>query len=226
MSRKAWIGAAAAGLALAAQDAARAQDGWNVSFVGATEYISKGAGKSDGPHGALTVERAFGRAYAGGWIGKVSTSKGADAEAHLYAGVKPTLAGVNFDLRAYYKTLPGTVPGVQQDLFEARVDASRSFGPTRLRLRAEYSPDSYASVGQAWWFEAEARQKLSERLSLVGAVGRREQDGGASYTAWNAGLRAAVSKTLDLDVRWYDTDARGLGDAYNGRVVAAVTARF
>lgn len=217
--------AAAFGTVLAGP--ALAADAWTVDLTAASQYMSKGAGKSDGEfHASLTVERAFGAGYAGLWAGNVDTSKGADAEVQLYAGVKPKLGAVAFDLRAYYKTLPGTQDGVQEDLLEFRADASAPLAGSKVRLRVEYSQDSYAAVEQAWWIEAQVSRKLNSRWTASAAYARREQVGGADYWAWNAGARYAVTPTIAADLRWYDTDAHAFGDNYDGRVVAAVTKSF
>lgn len=206
---------------------ALAADAWTVDLTAASQYMSKGAGKSDGEfHAAITVERAFGAGYAGLWAGNVDTSKGADAEVQLYAGVKPKLGPVGFDLRAYYKTLPGTQDGVQEDLLEFRADASAPLAGSKVRLRVEYSQDSYAAVEQAWWIEAQVSRKLNSQWTASAAYARREQVGGADYWAWNAGVRYAVTPKIAADLRWYDTDSHGFGDNYDGRVVAAVSKSF
>lgn len=206
---------------------ALAAEGWSGNVTAASQYISKGIGKSGGdPHLSLRLEHDLGPLYGGAWWGNVRTSQGADSEVQIYVGRKQTLAGVGLDLQAIYKTLPGTRGDLQNGHLELRTDASRAFGPNTLRLRVEYSPDSYAAVKQAWWVEGQVSRKLTDRLSALAAVGAREQEGGAGYTAWNAGLRYAASRKVAVEARWYDTDSHRLSDNHTGRLVASLTRSF
>lgn len=217
----------AGALACAIAEPARAADGWSGNVTLASQYISKGIGKSAGdPHASIRLEQGLGPIYAGAWWGNVKTSQGADSEVHLYLGRKQQLAGVGVDLQAIYKTLPGTRSNTQNGHLELRTDASKSFGPEALRLRVEYSPDSYGAVKQAWWIEGQLTRKLTGKLSALAAVGAREQQGGAGYTAWNAGLRYAVSKEIGVEARWYDTDSHNLSANHTGRLVASLTRSF
>ena len=206
---------------------ALAEDGWSGAVTVASEYISKGIGKSDGdPHASITLDRTFGANYAGGWFGNVKTSQGADSEAHLYVGTKRDWAGVGWDARAIYKTLPGTRDHVQEDHLEFRVDANKSLGANKLRLRVEFAPDSYAATEEAWWVEGQVSRKLSDKWTAIAGVGVREQNNSADYTAWNAGVRYAVTKTIGVDVRWFDTDSHRLSDNHDGRLVASASVGF
>lgn len=216
--------AASAPVAALAQDA----DRWRVQATAATQYVSKGAGKSDErPHGSLRVERLLGsKGRMGVWAGNVTTSQGADAEVHLYAGVKPKLGPVGFDFIAFYKTLPGTRSDVQEDFAEFRADASVPVGPVKLRQRVEFSPDSYGATEAAWWLETDLSAEPAEGWTVSAAVGRREQDGGVDYTAWNAGASFAVTERVEVDLRWYDTDAHERGEQYEGRLVAEAVIGF
>lgn len=224
----------AAGLLLAAlgAGAVRAQPAevspWSFSLTSATEYVSKGTGKSDGdPHLAVGVERALGRlAYSGAWAGNARTSQGSDAEAHLYLGVRPRVGGTRFDFRVFYKNQPGAEPGVQEDFLELRADVSRSSGAAQLRVRTEYSPDGYALTRQAWWFEAEAGVPVTDRLSASAGYGVREQEGGVDYNAWNLGAEFELTDALTLELRWFDTSAHGRGEQYDGRAVGSANFRF
>lgn len=205
-----------------------AEEGLSGDVTLASEYISKGAGKSGGdPHASVRLDYGFGdAAYVGAWAGNVKTSQGADSEIHLYVGTEREWAGVGFDFRAMYKTLPGTRDGVQEDHLEFRADAEKGWGPNKLRLRVEFAPDGYAATKEAWWVESQYSRKLTDRLSAVAALGVREQNNSADYTAWNAGLRYAVSDNVGLDLRWFDTDSHRLSENHEGRLVAAATVGF
>ena len=218
---------AATGIACLFATPALAGDGGSGAVTVASEYISKGIGKSDGgPHASVALDRGFGANYAGAWVGNVKTSQGADSEVHLYLGTKRDWAGVGWDARAIYKTLPGTRDHVQDDHLEFRVDANRSLGANKLRLRVEFAPDSYAATEEAWWVEGQVSRKLSGKWTAIAGVGLREQNNSADYTAWNAGVRYAATKDIGVEVRWFDTDSHRLSDNHDGRLVASASVGF
>lgn len=208
--------------------AAMAQEkDWSVDIEAASEYISKGTGKSDG-NPALQLDAAydFGPVTTGFWASNATTSQGGNAELHLYLASRQEVGPVELDLRGMVKHSPGTDSGFQDTWFEARMDATVPVAGTDLRLRVEYSPDNYADTDAAWWFEAEASRKLSEQWEISAAYGAREQDGGADYRAWNAGVTWQALERLALDLRWYDTDSHELGENYDGRVFVSATVSF
>jgi uncharacterized protein (TIGR02001 family) len=220
---------AALGLALAALPCvcAAAENPWAVKATVASEYMSKGTGKSAGDP-VLQVDAAydFGTAYVGAWGGNADTSQGGDSEFHTYVGARPKAGDVRFDLRAMLKTMPGTADGVQSEWLELRADAAVPLAGTDLRLRVEYSPDNYAATEAAWWVEAQASRKIAKDWKVSAAYGVREQDGGADYRAWNAGVTWKATDRLALDLRWYDTDSHERGENYDGRVYVAATVAF
>lgn len=215
--------------ALISPGAALAEDkrSWTVEATVASQYVSKGTGKSGGD-GAVQLEATwdFDPIYVGAWGGNADVSQGGDAELHAYVGITPALGDIAFDLRAIAKTMPGTPEGVQSEWLEFRAEASAPLAGTDLRLRVEYSPDNYAATQAAWWIEAQASRKVAEDWRVSAAYGLREQDGGADYRAWNAGVTWNASERLALDLRWYDTDSHALGENYDGRVHASATVAF
>lgn len=219
----------AVGLALAALPglAAAADDPWAVKTTLASEYVSKGTGKSAGdPVLQVDVGYDFGPVYVGAWGSNADTSQGGDSEFHAYVGATPKAGDVSFDLRAMLKTMPGTADGVQSEWLELRADAAMPVAGTDLRLRVEYSPDNYAATEAAWWVEAQASRKIARNWKVSAAYGLREQDGGADYRAWNAGVTWNATDRLALDLRWYDTDSHERGENYDGRVYVAATVAF
>jgi uncharacterized protein (TIGR02001 family) len=208
---------------------ALAQEGFRVSGSAAlaTDYMSKGTSKNGGePALSGSLEAWSGVFYAGTWGSDAVTAQGGDAELHLYVGARPAFAGFKWDLRAMAKTIPGTAHGVQESYAEFRADATRAFGATRARVRVEYSPDNYGATRQAWWVEGQLSHPVGSRFTASAALGRREQDGGADYTAWNVGGSVKVADRVALDMRWYDTDSHDLGEVYRGKVVAALSVNF
>lgn len=220
-----------AGLSLAAlPGAALAQEDdrpWSVKATVASEYVSKGTGKSDGdPAFQLDAKWDFDPVYVGVWGSNADVSQGGDSELHAYVGAEFDAGVVGFDLRAMAKTMPGTPDGVHSEWLEFRAEATAPLAGTDLRLRVEYSPDNYAATEAAWWVEAQASREIAEDWKISAAYGAREQDGGADYRAWNAGVTWDVTDRLALDLRWYDTDSRSLGENYDGRVYLAATVSF
>ncbi len=204
-----------------------ADDPWAVKATLASEYISKGTGKSDGdPAFQLDASYDFKPVYVGAWGSSADTSQGGDAELHAYVGVRPKAGDVTFDLRAMLKAAPGTADGIQSEWLELRADATLPVAGTDLRLRVEYSPDNYAAAEAAWWVEAQVSRKIADDWKVSAAYGLREQDGGADYRAWNAGVTWKATKRLAFDLRWYDTDSHERGDNYDGRLFASATVAF
>jgi len=217
-----------AGLAMAtAARAAETDPDWTVKATLASEYMSKGAGKSDGEP-ALQLEAAyeFGKVEVGVWGSNATSSQGADAEVQLFVATEADAGPVAFEMRAMVKHAPGTQDGVQDSWLELRGEAEVEAAGNKLRLRVEYSPDNYAASKQAWWVEAQVSRKLSKDWKVSAAYGAREQDGGADYRAWNAGVTWKATDRLSLDLRWYDTDYHQGGDKYDGRVFASATVSF
>lgn len=214
---------------LAALPGAALADGnpWAVKGTLASEYVSKGTGKSAGDP-AFQVEASydFDPVYIGAWGSNADTSQGGDSELHAFVGAKLVAGDMKFDLRAMAKTMPGTADGVQSEWLELRAEATMPVAGNDLRLRVEYSPDNYAATEAAWWVEAQASRKLTDDWKVSAAYGLREQDGGADYRAWNAGVTWNATETLALDLRWYDTDKHERGENFDGRLYLAATVSF
>ena len=202
---------------------ASAQDiNWTVGV--ASEYIGKGIGKSNGeiaPYGS--VEVSTGQVYASVFASTAEISSGADAETIATLGWRPTVGDVKFDLAILNRDLPGTRAGVDSNYFEYQADATRAFGRVTTRLRVNYSPDGFAATKEAWWIELQGSMALDSRTKASVAIADRSADGGAEYTAWNAGLKRKLTDNVSLDVRYFDTADHGLGEPYEGRLVASLS---
>lgn len=211
-----------AGPALAADDSL-----WSGKLVLASDYISKGTSKN-GDEPVLQGELAydFGPLTAGIWGSNADTPQGAEGELQAYLGGGTEVGVVTLDFRATAKTMPGTEDDVQDDWLELRAEASGKLAGTELKLKVEYTPDNYAATEAAWWVEAQASRKIAEAWKVSAAYGVREQDGGADYRAWNAGVTWKATDRLALDLRWYDTDSHERGENYDGRVHVAATVAF
>ncbi len=211
---------------IAVASPAAAQDfNWQVGV--ASEYIGKGVGKSNGevaPFGS--VEVGAGEVYASVFASTAEISSGADAETVTTIGWRPTVGDVKFDLAVLNRDLPGTRAGVDSNYFEYQADATRAFGRVNTRLRVNYSPDGFAATQEAWWIELQGSVALDSKTKASIAVADRSADGGAEYTAWNAGVKRKLTDNISLDVRWFDTDGHDFGEPYEGRLVGSLSISF
>lgn len=151
-------------------------------------------------------------------------SSGSDVEVELGFGVRPQVAGFDLDLNVTHKWRLDANPGADDDAWEFTADVDRAIGPARARLRLQYSPDGTGST-KAWtWIEARARWDLTLDTSLSAGIGHREQDRSIDYTGWDAGVTWQLTPSVDLDLRYHDTDADPslFGDQYGSALVANV----
>lgn len=215
--------------ALAAAPAlAQSANPWSFEFGAGTDNRSKGASKSgNDPYvfGSATWESADGRFYVSPAAETIDAG-GSDVEAEIAVGYSPEAYGYVFDFAVAYKNRLDASAGYDEDTVEFTGSASRSIGPARGRLLVQYSPDAAGSTEAFTWVEGRVGWTFTNRLGATVALGRREQDNAPDYTAWNAGVTYGLTDALDLDVRWYDTDAREFGDQYKSAVVAKVAYAF
>lgn len=190
----------------------------------ASEYVGKGLGKSAGePSISGSVELESGAFYASAFASSADLSSGAHAEIVTAVGYRPEFAGFTLDVSVVNRDLPGVVAGYDRNYWEYQADASRKLGPVSTRLRVNYTPDGAGGTREAWWTELQGGLALDGRTKATAALAERRADGGAEYLAWNAGVKRKLTDQVSLDVRWYDTDGHSFGEAYEGRLVAALT---
>lgn len=219
------LGGGLAGV-LAAGSAAADDGAWTVDVAAASEYVSKGAGRSAGnPHVALQIQRRVTQTvYAGVWTGSVSSPLGANGETHLYMGWRPRVGDWSLDIRPTFKVLAGAREGFTTEQWEVRADAARPLAGGRLRLRVEHTADGFGPSEGSTWMEASLTHPIGEAgWSVLGGLGRREQTVGRDYTAWNLGVQRRMTDSLSVDLRWIDTDQRDAGREYDGRLVLGMT---
>ena len=224
------LAAMAAALAspVLAQDAP-VSDPWSFAVGAATDNRSKDASKSAGDpfvYGEAEWESADGFFYAGPSIETIKASTGSELETKTGIGIRPEIAGFDVDLNVAYKWQIDADDGQDDDSWEFTSNVSRSIGPASARLQVQYSPDSTGSTEAFTWVEAQVGWDFDDKLSASAAVGRREQDKNVDYTGWNAGVSYAVTPDLELDLRWFDTNAGDQGEQYEGALVAGVNVFF
>lgn len=227
---KIMLAAAVSSLALAG--AAQAQEASAVSFafnVGAnTDYVFRGISQTDNDPSVFGgVDASFGIGYAGTWVSNVDFGNGTDFEFDLYAGVKPVVGAVTFDLAVIYYGYTGQPKGSNEDYWEGKIAASVPAGPATLGAALYYSPEFFGKTGDATYIEVNAASPIGEtKFSVSGALGHQYVDIGPGYTTWNAGVSYALTDHIGLDLRYHDTAKDKFGKISEGRVVGGIKLTF
>ena len=226
------IALAAAAGTLAVVGAAHAQNAPEVSLsanVGVnSDYVFRGVSQTDeDPSVFGGVDAAMGIGYAGVWASNVDFGSGTDVEFDLYAGVKPVLGAVTFDLGVIYYGYTGQPAGANWDYWEGKVAASVPAGPATLGAAVYYSPEFFGKTGEAFYYEVNGAVTIPEtKFSVSGALGRQQVQGTADYTTWNAGVGYALTNNIGVDLRYFDTGEHGFGAIYGSRVVVGLKFTF
>ena len=191
--------------------AAMAQDDSAPTFafnVGATsDYLFRGLSQTaKDPAVFGGVDMTAGLFYAGAWASNVDWG----IETDLYAGVKPTLGPVTFDLGAVYYGYPDS--DVKNAAYwEGKIAASIPAGEGSLGVAYYYSPEFFGKTGPADYYELNGSMPLPfGGASISGAVGRqslaRASYGVDGYSTWNAGITVPFLSKLTADLRYVYTD--------------------
>jgi len=207
-------------------DALKGDISANVAFT--TDYRYRGISQSGND---FAVQGGFDYAmnsglYIGTWASNVDFGDDTAAEVDFYAGVTPTLGPVSTDFAAIYYAYVDAPSGSDYNYWEFAASGTVPAGPAEIGAAIYYSPEFFGGIGDAFYYEVNAAAPLTDMLSLSGALGRQEFDGGGDYTTWNVGLGVAFNETIGLDLRYHDTDEDALGDIGEGRLVASLTAAF
>lgn len=204
---------------------ANAADPVAIQLGVASEYLGKGVAKSnEEPSVSGSVEVTRGGFFASVFASTAELSSGADAEILTTIGYRAEFAGTGVDVMVINRDLPGTRTGGDGNYTEYQTDISRKLGPVATRFRVNYTADGYGGTQEAWWVELQGGIALDRSTKLSAAIADRTADGGAEYVAWNLGVKRKLNDRVAVDLRYYDTDGVSqYGDAYDGRIVAALT---
>lgn len=241
-----WL---AASLVLMSAEVARADEPArvNISATVASDYISRGFSRSNGHAsvglGADLTKSAF---YAGTWVSTLGGLDAADTEVLAYGGWRPERWGYSFDLGIVGRAYPGGDRKLADPNLEVQASVSQTLGPLQYGGRAIYTPKARnipgaariapSEAGEGYYLELNAAYELTRGFKASAAVGRQGNTYDvldplgrarpASYTTWNLGVGYDLARHLSLDVRYWDTDAHGLGSSYRPRLVGSLTASF
>lgn len=218
---------AAAALAVASSAAAQDGPGFDFNLGVASDYVFRGVSQTDeDPQVFGGADLSVGRFYAGAWGSNVDFNDTTDAEFDLYAGFTPTVGVVSLDLGLLYYGYVDQPSGADLDYLELKAAGSVPLGPATLGAQAYYSPNYYAGVDHAFYYEVNGAFSPTEKLSFSAALGRQQVSGAGDYTTWNVGVGYALTDHLGLDLRYHDTDKHSLGDTYGSRAVVSLKAAF
>jgi uncharacterized protein (TIGR02001 family) len=226
------IALAAAVSSLALAGTASAAEDSSVSFafnVGAnTDYVFRGISQTDtDPSVFGGVDASFGIGYAGVWASNVDFGNGTDIEFDIYAGFKPVVGAVTFDLAVIYYGYTDQPSGSNEDYWEGKIAASVPAGPATLGAALYYSPEFFGKTGDATYIEVNAASPIGDtKFSVSGALGHQYVDIGPGYTTWNAGISYALTDNIGLDLRYHDTAKDKFGKISEGRVVGGIKLTF
>lgn len=214
------LGLAVAASAMLAGGTAHAQD---VTFnIGvATDYIFRGLDQTTG----FSEGQAFGGAdvtsgsfYAGAWVSNTGPHAAQFFEYDFYAGFKPVVGPVTFDLGVIYYGYTDTddTAGFDESelsTYELKAAASIVSGGVTWGAGLYYTPNFSGDAdglddNAGYYYEGNAAYTFSNSATVSGAIGLVEVDDYAidSYTTWNVGVTYPITETVSLDGRYIGTD--------------------
>ncbi|MDX2154950.1 MAG: TorF family putative porin [Hyphomicrobiaceae bacterium] len=200
-----------------------------------TEYVFRGFSQS-AEHWAAQggVDLAYKWLYAGVWSSSIDFGKDgitpekdvAHVEIDYYAGVKPVIGPVTFDIGVIYYTYPNAFDGGlaasrELDYVEVKLGASGSpWKDGTISLTGFYSPEYTNDTGAVWTVEGSISQSFAAihgvTPSISALIGYQAGDdlryaalvgnGDDSYLYWNAGVTLGFGDRFSLDFRYWDTD--------------------
>jgi uncharacterized protein (TIGR02001 family) len=214
--KKAFWAAMMAGTAIVgATSTANAETTFSGNVALTSDYVFRGISQSDSD---IAIQGGFdasnGIFYGGAWASSIDFGLDGTVEVDLYAGVKPTLGPVTFDLGVIGYFYPGIDDAFNADMVELKAGAS--FAPVeKVSLGATlfYTPEFTFTTGEpAYYVEGTGSYAVTDKIALSGAVGHQNVDvpnyyltNGDSYTTWNLGGTLSVYG-FGIDLRYFDTD--------------------
>lgn len=211
--------------------------GYTLTLTAASDYLFRGISLTDEkPAFQPYLEFTYGIAYLGVWGSNVGDRTLAEAgfqvtgpwEVDLYAGIRPTLGPVNFDLGVLWYTYgarsnPGGLSSGDVDYVEFKVSGTTSLTKElTATVTGYYTPDQDVAIPDTGTIKGTLAYALpqvgifaptlsgqvgyatSGTTAIYGGVNPGPFLGDDAYTYWNAGLKVAVEK-LTLDFRYWDT---------------------
>ena len=196
-----------------------------IEIVVASRGISKGLAQTGGIQVVARPELAFGPIWLG-FYAKNVTSSTAEGEAGPSLGLRTRAGGFDLAASATWKMSIEPRGSANDDALELVGSIGRRFGAANARFSVTWSPNDLGATNETVWAEAGLSYNLRRSTTVSANLGRRERDGGPDYTAYNVGMTQTLPRGFSADLRWYDTNRGGLGDAFEGRLVASLRVRM
>jgi uncharacterized protein (TIGR02001 family) len=195
--------------------------------TGASNYIFRGVSQTENQAAVFGSGRvSYNNFYAGVGIENVNFNNSTSAEYDLSLGWTPVVAGFRFDIGAVRYGYIDQPAHTYIDTVEYKGVVLHDFGRATLSAAVFYSGDYFGSHREDIYVEERGGYKITDKLSVSGAVGERQGQGQATHMNWNAGATYALTKHIALDVRYADTDQHDLGKTYRDHFTAAIKAAF
>jgi uncharacterized protein (TIGR02001 family) len=181
------------------------------------DYLFRGLSQTSGEAaGQGGVDLTAGMLYAGTWLSNVNFGPTAgdpnnktSIEYDLYAGARPVIGPVNFDVGIIRYGYTDSPKAAHYDYWEGKILASHAMGPATVGGAFYYSPEFFGKVGDAEYYEINGSYALHNKASISGAVGYQALDkkkaGIGGYTTWNVGAGYPVTDHVSIDLRYWDT---------------------
>ncbi len=203
----------------------------------ASEYSFRGIAQSDeGPvlQGSIDWSHESGF-YAGVWGSSVEFTD-ASLETDLYAGYGGEIGGFTYDIGGIYYVYPGADSDLDYNFVEAAFALGYDFDVAALSASLNYSPDYFASSGDAVYLASYLDVPLPFLpfdTSLNANVGRQWIDDNAAfgvddYTDWGIGISSNI-EGFDVSLKYIDTDLEETSDCADGceeRVILSISKSF
>ncbi len=209
----------------------------SANFAVTSDYVFRGFSQSrEHPAVQAGVDATYKWLYAGLWasridFGQIGNKDVAHAEVDYYAGVKPVLGPVTFDIGVIYYTYPNAFdPGAELDYVEIKVGASGSpWKDATVGVTGFYSPEYTGNTGEVFTIEGTFSQAFAAIRGVTpswsSTLGYQSGDtlayqavfgnGSDDYLYWNSGLTLGFGDNFSLDFRYWDTDVKN-NNAVNG----------
>ena len=191
----------------------------------ASRGYSKGLTQTDGIQIVARPELAFGPLYLGFYAKNVTSSTSA-GEAGPSIGLRTRLGGFDVGASATWKFSIEPRGSSNDEALELVGSLGRRIGPVNARASVTWSPNDLGGTEETTWAEAGLTYSLRHSTTVGANIGRRERGGGPDYTAFNFGVTQTLLQGITADLRWYDTNRSARGDAFEGRLIATLRARF
>jgi uncharacterized protein (TIGR02001 family) len=195
-----------------------------------TDYVFRGFSQTDeNPALQGEFDATYNIFYLGIWgsnlnFGAAQTANPAvfeeiaSLEIDWYGGIRPTWQGFTFDIGDIYYSYPNSFGPAHLPYNEIKTGVSRSFFDSKLALSLTnywsddvfggFGPNDVLELGAGWTFN----KVWVFTPTVSGVFGHQwggSNDGGISYSYWNAGLTRAFwdKPALTFDVRYWDTNS-------------------